>query len=170
MATLGQAGAYARAATPASSIPIGEFTGVANAAPRLDYSARFADDLVNFNPGYSHFAGKLDDDMLLVQFHRSDRALGQGRSAAWWTTPDAANPLMTIDDVRQGFALPPGWGPRDAVSVARIPRGTEVEFFRGTALPQVESAAIYQGGGLQFRFRNFDQSWIIQTRKIPGAQ
>lgn len=142
---------------------------VANTASRLDYSARFADDLVNFNAGYGHFSGALENDMLLVQFHRSDRLLGQGRSAAWWTTPDAANPLLTENAVRESFALPPGWGPRDAVSVARIPKGAEVEYFTGTASRQIENGVTFQGNGVQFRFKSFDPSWIIQTRKIPGG-
>ncbi len=71
---------------------------VPNNAARLDYSSSFADDLVNFKPGYQHFSGQLDDDLILVQFHRSDRALGEGRSAAWWTTPEQEmlfKPLMT---------------------------------------------------------------------------
>lgn len=140
---------------------------VANSVPRLDYSANFAGDLRNFNPGYAHFSGALEDDLLLVQFHRSDRALGQGRSAAWWTTPEQANRFLTVDDVRQGLALPPGWGPRDAVSVARIPRGAEVEYFQGSALKQMEDNTLFEGGGVQYRFRDFDPNWIIQTRKLP---
>lgn len=76
---------------------------------------------------------------------------------------------MTVDSVRNGLALPPGWGPRDAVSVARIPKGTEVEFFHGTALKQSENGAVFGGNGIQYRFKDFDSSWILDTRKIPGA-
>lgn len=145
-------------------------SALSTAAGRLDYSARFSDDLVNFNPGARHFSGALDEDMLLIQYHRSDRSLGQGRSAAWWTTPQAANPLGTEAAVRQSFALPPGWGPRDAVSVARIPKGAQVEYFSGTAARQMEGTTIYRGDGQQLRFKNFDRSWIIETRKIPGER
>ena len=136
---------------------------------RLDYSSTFANDLRNFNPDYNHFSGALGDDLLLVQFHRSDRALGQGRSAAWWTTPDQANQFFTVDDVRQGLALPTGWGPRDAVSIARIPAGAQVEFFQGTALRQMENNMLFNGDGVQYRFRDFDPNWIVETRRIPGA-
>jgi hypothetical protein len=135
----------------------------------LDYSKTLAGDLKNFNSGYTKFSGALDDDLVLVQFHRSDRALGQGRSAAWWTTPEQANVFNTVGDVRQGLALPPGWGPRDAVSVARIPNGTEVEFFQGTALKQTENNVLFGGNGVQYRFKNFDPAWIVEIRKIPGA-
>ena len=136
---------------------------------RIDYSRGLANDLlVNFNPGYSRFSGSLQDDLTLVQFHRSDRELGQGRSAMWWTSPDQANSMSTIGDVRGSLALPPGWGARDAVSVARIPSGTEVEYYLGSAAPQVDGGLRYTGNGLQMRFKNFDPSWVIQTRNIPG--
>ena len=110
----------------------------------------------------------VDEDMTLVQFHRSDRALGQGRSAAWWTTPEAANSLATEDAFRKSFALPAGWGPRDAVSVARIPKGSNVEYHIGKASPQIENGVRYSGNGVQLRFKDFDPSWIVETRKIPG--
>jgi hypothetical protein len=163
-------GLYAMPGLVVPAGELGEIGTIANSASRLDYSANFANDLRNFNAGYTHFSGTLEDDLLLVQFHRADRALGQGRSAAWWTTPDQANQFFTIGDMRQGLALPPGWGPRDAVSIARIPQGTEVEFFQGTALKQQESNILFNGNGAQYRFRDFDPNWIIQTRKIPGAQ
>ncbi|HCU65778.1 MAG TPA: hypothetical protein DF774_08465 [Rheinheimera sp.] len=145
---------------------------LASTAPkgRLDYSSTFRDDLVNFNSGYQHFSGKAESDMFLVQFHRSDRELGKGRSAAWWTTPDQANVFKSIDDVRQNLALPPNWGPRDAVSIAKIPKGAEVEYYLGTAARQKGGSATYEGNGLQFRFKNFDPTWIIDTRVIPGVR
>ncbi len=137
-------------------------------AARIDYASGFADDLVNFNPGHRHFAGTLDEDLVLVQYHRADRALGQGRSAKWWTTPSQANALATLGEVQDVLALPPGWGPRNAVSVARIPARTKIEYFLGTARKQTENGVIFRGEGIQFRFKDFDPSWILETRVIPG--
>jgi hypothetical protein len=76
--------------------------------------------------------------------------------------------LTTEAAVRDAFALPPGWGPRDTVSVARIPKGERVEYYTGTAKAQPENGVIYHGNGVQYRFRDFDPAWIIATRKIPG--
>ncbi len=78
------------------------------------------------------------------------------------------NAFQTIDDVRQGLALPPGWGPRDTVSIAKVPKGAEVEFFKGAAARKQADGVTFEGDGLQFRFKDFDESWIIDTRKIPG--
>lgn len=76
--------------------------------------------------------------------------------------------MPTIDDVRQRLALPPEWGERTAVRVARIPEGTDVEFLYGRAKGQVSEAGdVYAGGGKQFRFRDFDERWILETRRIP---
>lgn len=74
------------------------------AGSRLDYSRSFEKDLNNFNPGYRINQGPLEDDLVLVQFH-ADTALGDGRSAKWWTTLDQANSFSTIEDVQQLIQL-----------------------------------------------------------------
>ena len=135
-------------------------------AKRLDYSTTFESELKNFNHGYQRHAGPLKEDLLIVQYHRSDRELGDGRSAAWWTTHSQANELLTENSIRGKLALPPGWGPRDSVTIARIPKGTEVEYAQGTARYQAEGNVLYLGGGTQYRFKDFDPAWIVQQRKI----
>jgi hypothetical protein len=140
----------------------------AKTAGRIDYSRGFADDLVNFNPGAQRFTGTLEEDLILVQYHASDVSLGAGRSAKWWTTTEQANQFSTGEALQHGLALPPDWGARDAVSVARIPKGTQVDFHQGTARRQIGKNGIeYGGGGIQFRFSDFDPSWIIQTKSLP---
>ena len=136
---------------------------------RLDYSRGFDADLRNFEPDATLHDGPLTQDMTLVQYHRADAALGDGRSASWWTTADQANGLSTEEHVRNALALPPDWGPRDAVSIAHIPIGTDVTYYEGTAVEQVstQTGQVYDGGGLQYRFKNFDPSWITQTRPLP---
>jgi len=62
--------------------------------------------LDKFLPGYQLKQGTLDDDLILVQYH-ADSALGDGRSAKWWTTTDQANSFTTLDEMMQSLALPP---------------------------------------------------------------
>jgi len=135
-------------------------------AKRIDYSANFEGDLDNFLPGYRLVDGVLDEDLVLVQFH-SNTALGDQRSAKWWTTTAQANQFATLDDVHQSLALPPEWGDRTTVSVARIPKGTHVTFYVGQAIKQVDKLGNeFGGGGVQFRFKDFDPSWIAETREM----
>src|SRR5690606_177832 len=84
-------------------------------------------------------------------------------------TPEQGNVFQTIDDVRHNLALRPDWGPRDAFSGAKVPKGAEVEFFKGGTARQQVNGVIFEGGGLQYRFKDFNESRIIDTRKIPGA-
>jgi RHS repeat-associated protein len=137
-------------------------------AGRLDYSSTFLDEMKNSMPGTRVLEGELTDDLVLVQYHDAAVPLGGGRSAKYWTTVDDVNPLSTVDDVMELEALLPEWGARDAVSIARIPKGTHVSAFVGRVSPQVsKSGRIYYGQGIQFRFKDFDPSWIVQTRTIP---
>jgi hypothetical protein len=135
-------------------------------AGRLDYSRGFADDLANFAGGKAWLHdGPIDRDLTLVQYfdESSSRA-----SMKWWTSTGSANDMTTIEEVRQRLALLPEWGERDAVRVARVPHGSHVEFLHGTAADQTaQTGARYLGGGEQFRFRDFDERWVLETRSVP---
>lgn len=136
---------------------------------RIPYSHRFETDLENFVPGTANLHdGPLQHDLLLVQFHQNT-PLGNGRSAKWWTPVEQANAVTTLREVLEVLALIPEWGPREAVSVARIPRGTHVTFYRGLAMKKYsgEVSKWFRGGGVQLRFRDFDPSWIVETRELP---
>ena len=165
----GAAGSDAEAAAPGGKSETPPPAETDASADRLDYSRNFERDLENFEPGATLHEGPLVQDMTLVQYHRADTALGDGRSASWWTTTDSANNLSTVDAMREALALPPDWGPRDAVSVARIPAGTDVTYYEGTAVEQVskQTGEVYKGGGLQYRFKNFDPAWVTETRPLP---
>lgn len=130
---------------------------------RTAYPDNFADDLVNFERGATVHAGPLDEDLTVVQFFDADNP----GSMKWWTTTDEANAMQTIDDVRQGLALPPEWGPRTASRVATIPEGTDVTFLQGAARSQTAASGTYQGGATQFRFLDFDEEWITSSRRFP---
>jgi hypothetical protein len=102
----------------------------------------------------------------LVQFH-SEKALGIGRSAKYWTTIEQANSLKTLDEVAKKLALPSNWGERNVVSIARIPKGTEVTYCFGRAESQIsKTEGIFKGEGIQYLFKDFDPAWIVETRKI----
>jgi hypothetical protein len=127
---------------------------------RVDYARGFSDDLDNFEGGKAWLhEGPLDRELRLVQYPvDSPRA-----SAKWWTSTAEGNLDQTMDDVHRRLALLPEWGERHTVRVARIPEGTEVEYLYGRAAPQ----GAYAGHGEQFRFRDFDERWIRETRRLP---
>ena len=133
----------------------------------LDYSYRFEMDLKNFMPGYEYFDGNLSDDLTLVQFH-SNAPIGSGRTLKWWTSLEQANKFSTEEDLLQSLALLPEWGERNYVTLIRIPKGTDVAFYKGFAKFQFSRGTqeIYFGGGIQYRFKYFDKNWIIKTKLI----
>jgi hypothetical protein len=138
-----------------------------NRQGRIDYSADFLNEKINFEPGFYHFKGKLEQELVLVQYHR-DTILGNKRSAKYWTPVEQANAFKTISEVTEKSALLPEWGDRNVVSVARIPKGAEVEFLSGKAIRQQSlDGKWYSGHGDQIRFKDFDPLWIKETRKIP---
>ncbi|MEE3627464.1 RHS repeat-associated core domain-containing protein [Nitrospirillum sp. BR 11752] len=148
--------------------PMGLECGLdALASNRIDYSRGFEEDLANFKPGYKLMSGPLENDLTLVSYH-ADTPLGQGRSAKWWTSLEQGNKFSTIDDVHQGLALPPEWGNREVATVIKIPKGTDITAYVGEAAQQKGAdGTIFQGGALQYRFKDFDPSWIVESRGIP---
>lgn len=132
---------------------------------------QFMGELQNMEPGFVLRSGALEEDLLLVQLH-ADVPLGRGRSAKYWTTVDQANAYGSLDDYREFSALDPEWeklsGPRVQISVARVPKGAEVDFAIGHAAPQESKVLrrILPGGGIQILFADFDPSWIRTTQKV----
>lgn len=78
--------------------------------------------------------------------------------------PCQARWLTSGEDVREALALLSEWGARDAVSLARIPKGSKVTFVVGEAAKQSSPfiMEVRSRGGLQLRFLDFDQRWIIK--------
>jgi hypothetical protein len=136
-------------------------------ARRIDYSLDYEKDVQNFNQGFRKFSGRLEKEMILVQYFDGAKEVGKGRTLQWWTTIEQANSMDTIRAVKGKLGLP--WGERNSVAVARIPAGTEVEFLQGSARSQDSENFLtyYKGGGEQFRFKNFDAAWVVETRRIP---
>lgn len=135
-------------------------TAVSDTASRLDYSRGFDTDLENFAPGTaSVHTGPLDGDLTLVQYYDG----GGGGSYKWWTSTHDANDMPTVPDVMNQLALEPKWGERNAVAVARVPEGTDVTIIHGEAAPQETTP----GGAIQYRFKDFDERWIVKKRPLP---
>lgn len=138
---------------------------------RLNYSADFERDQKEFRVGFKKKKEILEKEMVLVQYHDANLKIGEGRSAKWWTSHLEGNKITTVNDIHQKLALPQEWGERGAVSIAKIPAGTEVEYIQGGAANQTgKNGNEYTGGGEQFRFKTFDPAWIIQTRKIENGE
>ncbi|MFH1780583.1 MAG: hypothetical protein ABH841_01050 [Candidatus Nealsonbacteria bacterium] len=44
----------------------------------------------------------------------------------------------------------------------------EVVYCIGEAVPKTgETGKVFSGGGLQYLFKDFDPSWLVETRRIP---
>lgn len=58
-------------------------------------------------------------------------------------------------------------GSRSHVSIFKVPAGTKVKHAIGTAIEQTKENEIRPGGGLQILFEQFNDRWILDTRKLP---
>lgn len=132
---------------------------------RVDYSKTFDKEVAeNFKEGYKIFSGPLKEDLFLVQFHGDTKA----RSLKYWTSLDQANKMSTMDDVVNQLALLPEWGNRNTVTIAKVSKGTTVNYCVGEAKDKTSKfGKIYKGDGDQYLFRDFDKSWVLKTRMIP---
>jgi hypothetical protein len=120
-------------------------------------------DIPNFRAGWT-LRDRVGKDLCVAQYYDASSAAGQGRSLNWWTTCSEADKLDTIQAVRQALALKTTWGKRDRQARARIPAGTQLYYLFGKASRQTEPGHVWGGGGPQFRFVNFDPSWIVDKR------
>lgn len=114
------------------------------------------------------FQGVLSKDLMVVQYH-SGTTINQGRSLKWFTPIAQANKLPTVDQVMDKLALLSSWGERTYVTIAKIPAGERVKFLHGRAIGQIskDSLELVKGGGVQYRFYDFDPKWILETKKLP---
>ncbi len=146
----------------------GEADGSGKRGKVWDYSNGFNRELSNFNSGYE-IKSLTEKDLYLVQLH-SGKEVGDGRSLRYWTTFDEMNGISTIDDYMDKMALLSEWGPRDNVSIAKVPAGTKVKYVIGTAKDiakdTLNNIEYRPGGGFQLLFEQFDEDWIIRTQKL----
>lgn len=114
------------------------------------------------------FEGILSKELMVVQYH-SGGSLNQGRSLKWFTSITEGNKFSTMDQVMDKLALLSEWGERTHVTVVKIPAGESVKFLHGRAIEQMSSNSLelVKGGGVQYRFYEFDPKWILETRRLP---
>jgi hypothetical protein len=80
------------------------------------------------------------------------------------------NKHWTVDEIQNAMAKLNKFGDVTEVSVAKIPAGEPVRFLHGRAKEQADllSNEMRPGGGVQYRFFDFDPKWIVQTKKLPN--
>jgi len=137
---------------------------------RIDYRAKFSESLKDFQKGSSKLVNtKLKEDLYLVNYHDISKPIGDGRSIEWATHFEVGNRIPTIEELHQHIALvKPDWGPRNAVTYIKIPKGTDVTWISGKATwkESLKTGEYFRGGGYQVRFRDFDPKWVTETKPL----
>lgn len=134
---------------------------------RIDYSKDYFAAKHNFTLA-KEFNGNLSKDLFVVQYHSSN-PLHHSRSYKWFMPISEANKHLTINDIKNAITKLSSYGEVTEVSLARIPAGEPVRFLHGRAKEQVDllTSEVRPGGGVQYRFFDFDLKWIIQTKTLP---
>jgi hypothetical protein len=156
---------------PAALTVVGGAAAFGRGSGRYMYASGYVEARQAFAEAPREFRGALSRDLTVVQYH-CDAAVQEGRSLAWFTPVHEVNPLHTVDEVMDRLALLRCWSERTQVTVARIPAGEPVRFLYGRARAQHDLATGERrpGGGVQYRFYNFDPNWILETRELPGLR
>lgn len=143
---------------------------------RYSYAIGYQEAAKNFIDPPKEFFGKLSRKLKVFQFHTiapvNPMVSTSGmRTFQWFMPVCEGNKCWTLEELYQRAALLTRWGERTHVSVAEIPAGKPVRFLHGRAAKQIDTVTgeISEGGGVQYRFFDFDPTWIIETRDIPGA-
>ncbi len=71
-------------------------------------------------------------------------------------------------EVKDALAKLTAYGEVSQVTLAKIPAGEPVRFLYGRASPKIDPLTGEKriGGGVQYRFYDFDPNWIKQTRNL----
>lgn len=134
---------------------------------RIDYSQDFLQAKSDFVIS-KEFNGILSKDLFVIQYHGSG-PLHQPRTHKWFMPACENNKHCTIDTIMDALAKLSIYGEITEVSIAKIPAGEPVRFLHGRASEKIDIEAneIRPGGGVQYRFFDFDTNWIVHTRKLP---
>ncbi len=138
--------------------------------PRIDLEKGYLKSKAEFSR-YSEFIGTLNRDLVVVRYH--DANAFANHSWSWWTSTHVANSCNTLNKVKDRLALLDSFGEKSHVTVARIPRGTQIQVLHGRAKPQMAMGEyghmeIRPGGGYQMRFKDFNESWIKTTCSLTN--
>lgn len=134
---------------------------------RLDYSKDYFRSGIEFT-NVKEFNGIFSRDLLVVQYH-SSAPLGELRTHKWFMPACEGNKLCTIESVMDSVSKLTHYGEITHVSVAKIPAGEPVRLLHGRAISKLDpdTQIIRPGGGVQYRFFDFDPKWIVATKKLP---
>jgi hypothetical protein len=132
---------------------------------RFDYSHDYLQAKREFITA-KEFEGILSKDLLVVRYHNSTG------THKWFMPISEGNKHWTVNEIKDALAKLDKFGEVTHVSVARIPAGEPVRFLHGRAKQQIDvlSNETRPGGGVQYRFFDFDPRWIKETREIPGVK
>lgn len=132
---------------------------------RVDYSQDYLQAKKEFIAP-KEFDGILSKDLLVVRYHNSTG------TRKWFMPISEGNKHWTVNEIKDAMAKLDKFGDVTEVSLARIPAGEPVRFLHGRAKEQIDvlSNETRPGGGVQYRFFNFDLRWIKETREMPGVK
>ncbi len=136
---------------------------------RIDQSRGYRESVKDFMHPPKEFNGKFSQDVLLARYHD---ASSKKSSHNWWMPISQGNKMHTMDEVMDRTALLSRWCDRSHVSVARIPAGAPIRFLHGKAQMKIDTATgeTRPGGGVQYRFEDFDPNWVVETRPLPASR
>ena len=104
--------------------------------------------------------------MKTMRFSAENSSDAPDASLCYWTSPDEANNITTLNEYMNRLALSKNWGNRNTVKVAKISAGTKVKYAVGTAKEQLLIEDPRPGGGVQYLFNQFDTKWIKEVRSF----
>ena len=76
------------------------------------------------------------------------------------------NRISTVDEYMNKMALLSTWGARNNVSIAKVPKGTNVRHAIGFASEKTNGIEQRVGRGKQLLFEKFNDKWVIDTKKL----
>jgi hypothetical protein len=131
----------------------------------LDYLEAKADFISPKEP--KEFNGVLSRDLMVIQYHSSEK-LHQTRTHKWFMPIFEGTQHPTIEGVQDAVTKLSAYGEITEVTLAKIPAGEPVRFLHGRAKQKIDPLAdeMRPGGGVQYRFFDFDLDWIVLTKKL----
>jgi hypothetical protein len=136
---------------------------------RVNFAESYFEDAREFCR-FREFEGRLKKDLVIVRYHTENAYVS--KSWKWWTSTNVANKTDTLSKVKDRLALLDAFGgEKTHVTVARIPRGTQIQLLHGRAKPQFSPGDLRvgtlpefrPGGGYQIRVKDFDETWIQKS-------
>jgi hypothetical protein len=133
---------------------------------RIDYSEDYFKGKNEFIMA-KEFNGILSRDLFVIQYHSSE-PLHEFRTHKWFMPVCEGNKHCTIEEVQNAMAKLSACGQISHVTLARIPPGEPVRFLYGRAMEKIDpvNSEVRPGGGVQYRFFDFDLNWIVLTKKL----